>query len=242
MRLENQHAIVVGASSGMGRAVAALVHGQGAHVVAVARGQQRLEESVDSFAKNRSRITVVAADMTRAKDRRCIFASLEKVDHLVVTAADLVYLTIEKFTEEAMDTILRSKIAAPFFLAQQAAKKMPHTGSITFVSGVAAERPLPNGVLTGTVNGALNAMVRGLAIALGPIRVNTVSPGWVDTPLWRNITDDTGKRAAFKSMAAKIPVRRIGKTSDVAEAILAVMTNGFISGSTLYVDGGQRLI
>jgi len=96
--------------------------------------------------------------------------------------------------------------------------------------------------MTGTVNGALNAMVRGLAVELAPIQVNAVSPGWVDTPFWEGIMTEEQKAAAFKTMSAKIPARRIGRPQDVAEAIETTMTNGFMSGSVLYVDGGQRLV
>lgn len=240
MDLTNTHVLVVGASSGMGLATAALLHRSGAHVIMAGRDRNRLEAAATSFADER--VTLCTIDMTRAPDRDRLFASLDRLDHLVVTAADLAYATVPEVTEQTMDTVLRSKIVAPFFLAQQAARLLPPTGSITLVSGVAAHRPLPTGVLTGTVNGALDAMVRGLAIALAPIRVNTVSPGWVDTPLWQGITDAAGKRAAFDAMTAKIPVRRIGTPEDIAEAIVAVLGNGFVSGSTFFVDGGQRLV
>lgn len=240
--LTNTHVLVVGASSGMGRATAGLLHRLGAHVVMAGRDEQRLDAAASSVASSRERITMRTVDMTRPADRDRLFASLDRLDHLIVTAADLVYGTVPEVTERDMDTVLRSKIVAPFFLAQHAARVLPPTGSITLVSGIAAHRPLPTGVLTGTVNGALDAMVRGLAIALAPIRVNTVSPGWVDTPMWQGITDAAGKQAAFEAMTAKIPVRRIGTPDDVAAAIVAVLSNGFISGSTSYVDGGQRLV
>lgn len=240
MDFTGTHVMVVGASSGMGHATAALLHRRGAHVIMVGRDEQRL--AVAASAIGDDRLTPHAADMTRADDRQHLFAAADRLDHLVVTAADLAYAPVPEVTEEIMDTVLRSKVVAPFFLAQQAARRLPPGGSITLVSGIAADRPLPTGVLTGTVNGALDAMVRGLALALAPIRVNTVSPGWVDTPLWRGITDETGKRAAFAAMTEKIPAHRIGTPEDVAEAIVAVMGNGFITGSTSYVDGGQRLV
>lgn len=241
MDLTNTHVLVVGASSGMGRATAALLYRSGAHVILAGRDRHRLEAAA-GFADSHERIALRTVDMTSAPDRDRLFSSLDRLDHLVVTAADLVYAAVPDVTEATLDAVLRSKVIAPFFLAQQAARLLPPTGSITLVSGIAAHRPLPTGVLTGTVNGALDAMVRGLAIALAPIRVNTVSPGWVDTPLWRGITDEAGKRAAFDAMAEKIPVRRIGTPEDIAEAIVALLGNGFISGTTCFVDGGQRLV
>jgi NAD(P)-dependent dehydrogenase (short-subunit alcohol dehydrogenase family) len=140
---------VVGAGSGMGRATAALLHREGARVVMSGRSRSGLEDSAGSFAETRNRLCLVPADITEPDDRDRLLASVDRVDHLVVTAADLVYLPVESCTEQAMDKALRSKIVGPFFLAQLAAKRMSPTGSITFVSGVAAERPLP----TGTVDG-----------------------------------------------------------------------------------------
>ncbi len=242
MKLTNKTILVIGASSGMGLATAKHLHALGADIIMVGRNEKRLLTAAKDISSEMLRIRTVAADMTNSEDRQRILDSADKLDHLVVTAADLSYTPVSEFTEEIAQRAVQSKIIAPFFLAQQAALKLPADGSITFVSGIAAERPMPGGCMTGTVNGALNAMVRGLAVELAPIRVNTISPGWVDTPFWSNIMSDDKKAVAFKTMSAKIPARRVGQPKDVAEAITAAITNGFMSGSTLYVDGGQRLV
>src|SRR4051812_3579182 len=236
MKLANKTVIIIGASSGMGLAAASYLHGLGATVVMVGRNEARLLQAANEVSRNGARVTTIVADMTVAQDRQRIMESVGELDHLIVTAADLVYLPVKDFTEEAAMQVVQSKIIAPFFLAQAATPKIKPGGSITFVSGIAAERPISGGTMTGTVNGALNAMVRGLAVELAPIRINTVSPGWIDTPLWKNIMSDERKAESFQAMSAKIPARRIGTPQDVAEAIETVMTNGFMSGSVLYVD------
>src|SRR5439155_10799203 len=96
--------------------------------------------------------------------------------------ADLPYGPAVSLSEDSMARAVRSKILGPLFAAQQAAPRITTPGSITFTSCVAASRPAPGGALAATVNGALEAMVRALALELAPIRVNAVSPGWVDTP------------------------------------------------------------
>lgn len=90
-------------------------------------------------------------------------------------------------------------------------------------------------------NGALEALTRSLALELAPVRVNVVSPGWVDTPIWDTLAGPAkGERLA--AMAARLPAGRIGRPEDVAAAFEAMMTNRFITGTVLHVDGGHRLV
>lgn len=243
MEFQNKKVVIIGASSGMGLATASLFYQKGAHVVMIGRNENRLKEAARAIADSGARLTLVAADMTTAAGRQTIMEASNTIDHLVVTAADLAYMPIKDFTVEAAEHVVQSKLLAPLFLAQAALPILAKDSSITFVSGIAAERPIPGGALTGAVNGGLNALVRGMAIELAPIRVNTVSPGWVETPMWQQIMPDEAKREeAFAAMRAKIPARRIGRPEDIAKAIEAAVTNEFMSGSTIYVDGGQRLV
>lgn len=245
MNLTGKRIVVIGASSGMGLAAAARLCNAGAHMVLVGRSQARLEHAASSILRDGAgeRISLVVSDMMVGADRQRLVDAAGPVDHVVVTAADLAYSPFKKFSEAAVEKVIRSKLIAPFFLAQAFAESIAKNGSITFVSGIAAERPIPGGTLTGAVNGGLNALVRGLALELAPIRVNTVSPGWVETPIWEEVMPDAARReAVFQAMREKIPVRRIGRPDDVAQAIEAVINNGFMSGSNLYVDGGQRLV
>lgn len=243
MELKDKKVVIIGASSGMGLATAARFYKKGARLVMVGRNHGKLEKAAQSIADSDDRLTRIAADMTTDEGRRAIMDASGSIDHLVVTAADLKYMPITDFTMEAAEQVVQSKLLAPLFLAQAALPILSKDGSITFVSGIAAERPIPGGALTGAVNGGLNALVRGMAIELAPIRVNSVSPGWVETPIWQQVVpDETKREQTFTAMRAKIPARRLGQPEDIAKAIESVATNGFMSGSTVYIDGGQRLV
>jgi NAD(P)-dependent dehydrogenase (short-subunit alcohol dehydrogenase family) len=91
------------------------------------------------------------------------------------------------------------------------------------------------------VNAALEGLVRALAVELAPIRVNAVSPGWVDTAIWELVAGDR-KEATLKAMAERLPIGRVGRPEDIADAISFLMGNSFTTGTVLHIEGGHRLI
>jgi NAD(P)-dependent dehydrogenase (short-subunit alcohol dehydrogenase family) len=113
-------------------------------------------------------------------------------------------------------------------------------GSVTLVSAGSAQSALPGTAGLAAVNGALEAAVPVLARELGPRRVNAVSPGVIETEWWNGMPEDD-RRAMFADFAARAPVGRNGQADDVAQAIVALVENGFISGVVLPCDGGLRL-
>src|SRR5262249_39332814 len=137
---------------------------------------------------------------------------------------------------------VRSKFLGPYFAAQEAAPRMPDGGSITFTSGIAAYRPAPGGSLAASANGALESMVRAFALELAPIRVNAVSPGWVDTPIWEQLATPEAKQARLSQMAARLPGGRIAVPADIANAIGYLIEDDFVTGTVLQVEGGQLLV
>jgi NAD(P)-dependent dehydrogenase (short-subunit alcohol dehydrogenase family) len=94
--------------------------------------------------------------------------------------------------------------------------------------------------LQGAINAGLEALAQGLALELSPVRVNTVSPGMIVTPLWDGIPEDK-RRAMFEATAAQLPAKRVGQPEDVANAILYLAATSFASGTTVFVDGGGAI-
>ena len=108
------------------------------------------------------------------------------------------------------------------------------------MSGFLSVRPSGGAVLQGAINAALEALARGLALELAPVRVNAVSPGLIETPLWSGLPED--KRVAmFKGAAERLPARRVGQPEDIARAVLFLATTPFATGSTVRVDGGGAI-
>jgi NAD(P)-dependent dehydrogenase (short-subunit alcohol dehydrogenase family) len=237
MELTHRKIIVVGGSSGMGLAVVRAALAKGAEVTAVGRSAERLERVAPELG-----VKTIAADVTREDEVRQLFASVGSFDHLVITAAsNPPYQTIRELDLDAARQTIDTKLVAALLLSKYAARQINEHGSITFTAGIAAERPLPTGFLVAAVNGSLFSLAYGLAIALAPVRVNAISPGWTDTPLLETILG-TRKTTMIEQMAQRLPVGQIGRPEDIAHAMLFLLENEFTTGTVLHVDGGHRLV
>jgi NAD(P)-dependent dehydrogenase (short-subunit alcohol dehydrogenase family) len=243
MDIAGQTVIIVGGSSGMGFEVAQAARAKGADVVIVGRSPQRLAQATEALG-GVEHVRAVAADVTSEEEVSRVFESVGRFDHLFVSAAsNLTYQPIRELDMEAARQTIDAKFVASLLLAKYAARQINAHGSITFISGIAAERPMPTGYLVGAVNGALFSLAYGLTVALAPVRVNVISPGWIDTPIWdANPALAANKAAMFAQMAQRLPARRIGQPADIAHAALFLMENEFTTGTVLPVDGGHRLL
>ncbi|MER8389293.1 SDR family oxidoreductase [Mesorhizobium sp. M1428] len=239
---KHERILIAGGSSGMGLSLAEQQLAAGAEVTIVGRSEDRL-----SAARQRlphpERLRTIAADVTNEDEVQRLFQDVGTLDHIVSTAADVtgVYVLLPEMDISVARKVMDSKIVGPLLLAKHGAPRLTPGGSITLTSGIAAYRPAAKGSVVAAVNGALGSLAYALAIELAPIRVNVVSPGWVDTPIWDAVVG-SGKTAALEAMAKRLLVGRIGQAADIAQAITSLMHNGFITGTVLHVDGGQRLV
>jgi NAD(P)-dependent dehydrogenase (short-subunit alcohol dehydrogenase family) len=235
--------MIIGGGSGMGRALARTLLTEGTDVTIVGRSADRLAAARAELERDApGRIGTAQADIAREEDVAELFARAggdNTVDHVVVTAADATgaYGPTTDVTTATARTIVDTKLLGAWLVGRHAAGRV--TGSITYTSGINAYRPNGSNTIVAAANGALASLAYGLAIELAPVRVNVVSPGWVDTPIWDQLGVD--KRAAFAELAGRLPARRIGTPEDVAQAFVSLMRNGFITGTVLHVDGGHRL-
>jgi NAD(P)-dependent dehydrogenase (short-subunit alcohol dehydrogenase family) len=234
--MRKERVVIVGGSSGMGLALATELVAQGTEVTIAGRSADRLE-AVDLAVRK------VVTDLGDEQDVERLFKTTGPVDHIVTTAADISgsYQPIREYDVAAARSAIESKLIGPLLLAKHGAPMIEPGGSIVFTSGIAAYRPGPRGSMVAALNGGLGSMAAALAVELAPIRVNVVSPGWVDTPIWQDVAGDA-KDETLAAMAARLPVGRIGRTNDIAEAIIALLRNGFITGTVLHADGGHRLV
>jgi NAD(P)-dependent dehydrogenase (short-subunit alcohol dehydrogenase family) len=239
MSLANKTIVIIGGSSGMGLATAKAALAEGAKVTITGRSQERLHKAREEMG---GAVRTVALDAADEAGMRALFEELGRVDHAFITAATLVFDPKLAADSSAVRAALDTRFWGAYYVAKYAAPKMPPDGSITFLTGTASSKPLPGLAVVSASCAAVEALGRTLAIELAPIRVNTIAPGLIDTPLHEKMLG--GKARADKrvaDMAARLPVKRAGQSEDIAQAALFLMKNPFTTGITLTVDGGNLL-
>ncbi|NYZ16231.1 SDR family oxidoreductase [Azospirillum sp. RWY-5-1] len=240
---KSERVLIVGGSSGMGLELARLLLTEGTQVTIAGRSETRLEAARVSLSSVGEQLTTAVADVTHEDQVAHLLGRIGPLDHIVTTAADIegAYQLLPSLDLTAARRVVDSKFIGPLLLAKHGAPALSQQGSITFTSGIAAYRPTARGSVVAAINGALESLTYALAVELGPIRVNAVSPGWVDSPIWKHVAGDA-KAATLAAMAKRLPVGRVGQPDDIASAIRFLMRNGFVTGSVLHIDGGHRLV
>jgi NAD(P)-dependent dehydrogenase (short-subunit alcohol dehydrogenase family) len=236
--LNNATVVVLGGSSGIGLATAKAAQAEGAQVIITGRSHERLQAAQAELGKN---ARTVALDVADEAGTRALFQQLDALDHVFMTAGTLVRDAHLAPDTEAIRPSMDTRFLGALYAAKYSAPKIRTGGSITFMSGTAARRPLAGVSVASASCGAVEAFARALAVDLAPIRVNTIQPGFVDTPLLDDVLGGQ-KTEILAAAAARLPVKRIGTADEVADAVLFLMKNGYVTGITLTIDGGGLLV
>lgn len=232
-RLRNQTVVVVGGSAGMGLAVAQGAADWGARVVIASRRQAQLAAAADRIGKDAHWQVVDTTDEASVAD---LFERLGVIDHLVVPGSSVRTGPLRELPLADAQFTMQSKFWGPYLCARYA--RIQSAGSITFFSGILSRRPGMNDAVLASVNAAVEAMGRALAKDLAPVRVNVISPGMTaGTGAYLKMPPDA-RQAMFDAVAKRLPVGRVGRPEDIAHATLMLMTNGFMTGVVMDVDGG----
>ena len=226
--------LVIGGSSGIGLATARLALEAGAEVAIAGRNAERLAEAARTLGKS---VRSFAVDAKDAEQVGRLFADLGELTHAVVLAGEqpvgAVRDTDLGYFHQAMD----ARFWGALHVCRYGGPVIAPGGSITLCSGVIAHRPVPGRALGTASTAAVEALGRAMARELSPVRVNTIVPGPIDTPMLRRFFggDEAELHARLKG---RVPVGRVGRPDEVADAILFLMGNRFVTGVTLPVDGG----
>jgi NAD(P)-dependent dehydrogenase (short-subunit alcohol dehydrogenase family) len=234
--LQNRTVLVIGRGSGIAAAITRAVGAAGATVIVAGRDRDALAAAYDDPG-----ITAETVDLTDEASIVALAGRVGPVDHVVSTASARARGELAALTATTVLNSFHTKVIGPMMLAKHFALRLPAAGSLVFFSGSSARKPTAGMTAVGATNAAVDGLVRSLAVELAPIRVNAVSPGTIDTGAYDGLGAQR-KADLFAARTEHSPARRIGESEDIAGAVLFVLTNTFVTGVSIGVDGGEPLV
>ncbi|MGH2634068.1 MAG: SDR family oxidoreductase [Tepidiformaceae bacterium] len=236
--LRSGRVVIIGGSSGIGFAVAEAARDEGATVVVASSNAAKVVAAIQRLGGDASGSAV---DVTDEDSVAGFFERLGAFDHLVFTAGDwdarpAVGGPSAEWDLGAAEAVFAVRFWGALSTIKHGSRCLSTAGSITLTDGVVAHRPRKGGAVSTAMGGAIEHLVRGLAVELAPIRVNAVCPGAILTEVWQSIPEER-----IRKMTSTQPLPRVGEPAEVAEAYLYLMRATYTTGQVLIVDGGRTL-
>jgi NAD(P)-dependent dehydrogenase (short-subunit alcohol dehydrogenase family) len=243
--LKNKVALITGGTSGMGAATAKRFHAEGATVVVTGSSAA----SVEAARKEMPNIEVIASDAGDPQAAKILIEHVRekhgRIDILFVNAGIARVAPIGTVDEALFDRVFGVNLRGPFFLIKHALPVLVDGGSIILTSSAGAVKGMPGLSVYSATKAALHSLGLTLAAELAPraIRVNTITPGPINTPISGKMELTPEQMAGFAQMTERLPLRRPGQPEEIASAALyfASDESRFTTGTELRVDGGMTL-
>lgn len=228
--LAGKKILIVGGSSGIGLAVARQVYEFGAQVVIASKSaSERHDILAGAVGEN---IETISFNITSEFETKSLIDSVQPIDHLVITVRpDINSAPFQETKVDNAKEAFESKFWGPYRLIQAARDHINPGGSIILTTGIAGEKIFKGSSTMCIINSAVETLCRSLAIELAPIRVNSVSPGFVEP-----------KSNEIQKYALQFPIPRLASQEEIAQAYVYLMMNRYTTGTNIVIDGGARLI
>ena len=244
--VKNKVALVTGAGKGIGKACAIALAEAGADLILVSRTQKDLLAVQKTIKKLKRKCTSFVCDISNYDETKKLFSQIKKLDILVNNAGTNIPEYFTKIKKEDMDYVVDLNIKAAFHIAQFSSRTMLKSknrkkigGSIINMSSQLGHVGAPNRSVYNMTKFSIEGLTKGMALDLAKhnIRVNSVCPTFVETPMVKNFFKD---KKFKKAMLNNIPLGRFATVSDVATAVVFLASNAssMMTGSSLMVDGG----
>lgn len=246
-KLEGKTAVIIGGSSGMGLATAKLFVEEGAYVFITGRRETELEKAKAAIGRN---VATVQGDLADLADLDRLFATVKAakggLDTLVVSAGYGVIAPISAVTPEIFDKTFGINVRGTFFAVQKAIPILKDGATITFIGSSLHIKGIPYYIAYSATKAALRSLSRSLAAELKDrgIRVNTLSPGAVETTLLTGLFPPEQLEAALGMIRQTTPLGRLGQPEEIANAalFLASSDSSYSTGIDLVADGGTSQV
>ena len=247
-KLDGKVAVITGGNSGMGLATARLFVAEGAYVYITGRRQAELDKAVGLIGKN---VTAVQGDVANLADLDRLYATVKEekgyVDIVFANAGTGEYGTIGEITEEHFDKIFAVNVRGLLFSVQKALPLFRDGGSIILNASIASIKGMPAFGVYSASKAAVRSFARTWTADLKgrKIRVNTLSPGPIDTPILGGLAPTEEELRQFKEhMAGQVPLGRMGTSDEIARVALFLASDdsSYVTGVELFVDGGMAQV
>lgn len=247
-KLEGKVAVITGASTGIGLATAQCFVSEGASVYITGRRQSELDAAVKQIGKN---VTGVPGDVSNLADLDRLYTLVKqqhgKIDVLFANAGGGAFAPLEAVSEEHFDKTFSTNVKGVFFTVQKALPLLQDGSSIILTASTTSIKGVPAYSVYSATKAAVRSFARTWTVDLQArrIRVNAVSPGPVDTPGLRGLVQDEKEARQFQALLeSTIPLGRLGDPNEIAKVVLFLASDdsSFVTGTELFVDGGQAQI
>ena len=243
-RFEGTRVAITGGNSGIGLATAKAFASEGARVAIFGRSAETLEVARRDLGGD---TLAIQGDVARLEDLDRFFAAVEEafggLDVVFVNAGIAPFAPLEAVTEASFDSLLGVNLKGAFFTIQKAVRLLNGGGSVILTGSVLDRKGMPGAAVYAASKAAIRSLARTLTAELAPrgIRVNTLSPGPIETPIYGRLgLSDEEVEEMGTQIASQVPLGRFGRAEETAEAVLFLASPGgaFVAGSDLAVDGG----
>lgn len=239
LKLQGRTALITGGSSGIGLAIASRFAAEGAKVFITGRKQAQLDIALAQIGGD---VEAVQGDVTKSADLDHLFATLAarsaQLDVLVTSSGIAEYAILDEITEEHINRAFDLNVRAMVMTVQRATRQMKAGGSIVLVGSIASSIANPGYATYSASKAAVRSYARTWTqeLAARGIRVNTLSPGPTNTPMFEGVGDEVRD-----ALTRRIPFGRLGRPEEIASAALFLASDdsSYVGGSDLHVDGGM---
>ena len=246
-KLEGKVAVITGGTTGIGQAAARLFHAEGARVFITGRSDKTLAEAKKQLPAD---IVAIKSDASRLVDIDALAEALKlkagHIDVLFINAGIAKFMPVEAITPEIFDEMFNINFRGAFFTVQKLLPLLGKGSSVVLTTSIAADLGMATSSVYGATKAALSSLARTLSneLASRGIRVNEVSPGPIETPIYEKMGMPIEQTAGFKAMmAGLVPVKRMGTADEVAKAALFLASDdsSYLLGAKIRIDGGMML-
>ncbi len=246
-KLEGKIAVITGGTTGIGQAAARLFHAEGARVFITGRSDKTLAEAKKQLP---AEVVAIKSDASRLEDIDALAETLKAkaghIDVLFINAGIAKFMPVEAITPDIFDEMFNINFRGAFFTVQKLLPLLGKGSSVVLTTSIAADLGMATSSVYGATKAALSSLARTLSneLASRGIRVNEVSPGPIETPIYEKMGMPVKQTAGFKEMmAGMVPVKRMGTAEEVAKAALFLASDdsSYLLGSKIRIDGGMML-